>query len=100
MICCPLLFKNAVDSRRAAWRVITSIGQKEKPKSEEQLASYAREYIAKVENELQKIREGVLALMDKKLVPSPSTNESKAFYYKMKSDYYRYFAEFATGETK
>ena len=38
--------------------------------------------------------------MDKKLVPSPSTDESKAFYYKMKSDYYRYLAEFATGETK
>ena len=93
-------YKNAVDSRRAAWRVITSIEQKKKSKSEEQLASYAREYIAKVENDLQKIREGVLALMDKKLVPSPSTDESKAFYYKMKSDYYRYLAEFATGETK
>ena len=50
--------------------------------------------------ELQKIREGVLALMDKKLVPSPSTDESKAFYYKMKSDYYRYLAEFATDKTR
>ena len=86
-------YKNAVDNRRAAWRVITSVGQKKKSKSEEQLASYAREYIAKVENELQKIREGVLALMDKKLVPSPSNDESKAFYYKMKSDYHRYLAE-------
>ena len=86
-------YKKAVDNRRAAWRVITSVGQKKKSKSEEQLASYAREYIANVENELQKIREGVLALMDKKLVPSPSTDESKAFYYKMKSDYHRYLAE-------
>ena len=51
------VYKNAVDSRRAMWRVVTSIEQKEKSKSEEQLASYAREYIAKVENELQKIRE-------------------------------------------
>ena len=92
-------YKNAVDSRRAAWRVITSVEQKEKSQGEEQLASYAREYIAKVENELHKIREGVLALMDKKLVPSPCTDESKAFYYKMKSDYYRYLAEFATGKT-
>ena len=79
--------KNAVDSRRAAWRVITSIEKKEKSKSEEQLASYAREYVAKVENELQKIRESVLTQMDKKL-------------YKMKSDYYRYLAEFATGDKK
>ena len=53
--------KNTVDSRRAAWCVITSIEQKEKSKSEEQLASYAREYIAKVEvSELQKIREASL----------------------------------------
>ena len=73
-------YKNAVDNRRAAWRVITSVEQKEKSKGEEQLASYAREYVAKVEDELQKIREGVLALMDKKLIRSPSTDESKAFY--------------------
>ena len=91
-------YKNAVDSRRAAWRVITSVEQKEKSQGEEQLASYATEYIAKVENELRKIREGVLTLMDKKLIRSPSTDESKAFYYKMKSDYYRYLAEFAKGE--
>ena len=95
-----VVYKNAVDNRRAAWRVITSVEQKEKSKGEEHLASHAREYVAKVENELQKIREGVLALTDKKLIRSPSTDESKAFYYKMKSDYYRYFAEFATGETK
>ena len=95
-----VVYKNAVDSRRAAWRVITSIEQKEKSKSEEQLASHAREYIAKVEGELQKIREGVLALMDKKLIRSPCTDELKAFYYKMKSDYYRYLAEFATGKTR
>ena len=95
-----VVYKNAIDSRRAVWRVITSIEQKEKSKSEEQLALHAREYIAKVEGELQKIREGVLALMDKKLVSSPGTDESKAFYYKMKSDYHRYLAEFTTGETK
>ena len=88
-----VVYKNAVDSRRAVWRVITSIEQKEKSKSEEQLASHAREYIAKVEGELQKIREGVLALMDKKLIRSPCTDESKALYHKMKSDYHRYLAE-------
>ena len=95
-----VVFKNAVDNRRAAWRVITSVEQREKSKGEEHLASYAREYVAKVENELQKIHEGVFALTDKKLIRSPSTDDSKAFYYKMKSDYYRYLAEFATGETK
>ena len=39
--------------------------------------------------------------MDKKLTPSPGTDESKVFHYKMKGDYYRYLAEFvATGVAK
>ena len=95
-----LIYKNAVDSRRAAWRVITSIEQNEKPEGKEPLASHAREYIAEVEGELQKIRDGILAIMDKNLIPLASTDETKVSYYRMKSDYYRYLAEFATGETK
>ena len=87
-----VVYKDAVDSRRAAWRVITSIEQNEKPEGKEQLASHAREYIAEVKRELQKIRDGILALMDKNLIPSASTDESKMLYYKMKSDYYRYLA--------
>eukprot|EP00450_Noctiluca_scintillans_P040450 CAMPEP_0194480108 /NCGR_PEP_ID=MMETSP0253-20130528/3024_1 /TAXON_ID=2966 /ORGANISM="Noctiluca scintillans" /LENGTH=140 /DNA_ID=CAMNT_0039319441 /DNA_START=62 /DNA_END=480 /DNA_ORIENTATION=+ len=91
-------YKNAVGSRRAAWRIITSVEQKEKTKGNEHQASYAREYVVKVEAELQKICGGILALMDKNLIPTASTGESKVFYYKMKGDYYRYLAEFATGD--
>ena len=94
------IYKNAVGNRRAAWRVITSVEQKETSKGDEQLYSNAREYVEKVEGELQKIRDGILALMDKKLVPSASTDETKVSYCKMRGDYYRYFAVFATGETK
>ena len=53
-----------------------------------------------MEGELQKIRDGILALMDKKLIPLPSTDESKTFYHKMKRDYYRYLAECATDDAK
>ena len=95
-----LVYKIAVDSRRAALRVITSIEQNEKPEGKEQLASHAREYIAEVERELQKIRDGIRALMDKNLTPSASTDESKMLYYKMKSDCHRYLAERATGDAK
>ena len=95
-----VIYKNALDSRRAARRVITSIEQNEKPEGKEQLVSHAREYIAEVERELQKIRDGILAIMDKNLIPSASTDESKVLYYKMKSDYYRYPAECATGDAK
>ena len=53
-----------------------------------------------MEGELQKIRDGILALMDKELIPSPGTDELKMSYYKMKSDYYRYLAECATDDAK
>ena len=57
--------KNAIGSRRAAWRVITSVEQKEKFKGMEQQASHAREYVAKVEDEIQRIRDGI----DENLIP-------------------------------
>ena len=53
-----------------------------------------------MEGELQKIRDGILAVMDKNLVSSACTGELQVFYCKMKSDYHRYLTEFATGEAK
>merc|ERR1711862_1031196 len=38
--------------------------------------------------------------LDKFLIPSSSPGESKVFYYKMKGDYYRYMAEFSTGDSR
>ena len=54
----------------------------------------------KAEAELPEIYDGILAFMDKNLIPSTSTGESKMLYYKMKGDYYRYLAECATGDAK
>ena len=59
-----------------------------------------REYIAAVVGELQKIRAGNLAIMDKNLIPVASTDESKVLYYKMQSDFYRYLADCATSDAK
>ena len=36
----------------------------------EQQASHAREHVAKVEREIQRIRDGIPALMDENLIPS------------------------------
>merc|ERR1719446_300507 len=93
-------YKNAVGSRRAAWRIITSVEQKEKTKGNEQQAKYAKEYCAKVEAELQKICDAILNLLDGSLIGKTSTAESKVFYQKMKADYYRYIAEFSEGDAK
>merc|ERR1711972_285245 len=93
-------YKNAVGSRRAAWRIITSVEQKEKSKGNEENAGYAKEYCAKVEAELQKICDTILGLLDENLIGKASNGESKVFYQKMKADYYRYIAEFTDGDAK
>merc|ERR1712083_917053 len=85
--------KNAVGSRRAAWRIITSVEQKEKSKGNDEQAKYAKEYCGKVESELQKICDTILGLLDNNLISKATTGESKVFYQKMKADYYRYIAE-------
>ena len=93
-------FKNAVGSRRAAWRIITSIEQKEKSKGNEDNAKYCREYCTKVEGELDEICGAILSLLNGNLLSKASSDESKVFYHKMKADYYRYIAEFKTGDKK
>merc|ERR1712066_402533 len=93
-------YKNAVGSRRAAWRIITSVEQKEKSKGNEENAKYAKEYCVKVEAELQKICDTILGVLDANLIPKAGNGESKVFYLKMKADYYRYIAEFTDGDKK
>merc|ERR1712050_270280 len=93
-------YKNAVGSRRAAWRIITSVEQKEQSKGNEEQAKYAKEYVKKVEAELQKICDTILGLLDNNLITKATNDESKVFYQKMKADYYRYIAEFTEGDKK
>ena len=57
-------------------------------------------YKTKVEHELNRICTDILSLLDSKLLNSDLAPEPKVFYQKMKADYYRYLAEFATGEDK
>merc|ERR1712127_969482 len=93
-------YKNAVGSRRTAWRIISSVEQKEKSKGNGEQAEHAKEYRQKVEQELQKICDTILGLLDGNLINKASTGESKVFYQKMKADYYRYIAEFSEGDKK
>merc|ERR1712087_320013 len=93
-------YKNAVGSRRAAWRIITSVEQKEKSKGNEDNAKFAKEYCGKGEAELDKICKTILDLLGDKLIPKASSGESKVFYQKMKADYHRYIAEFTSDNVK
>ncbi|MGG6712961.1 UNVERIFIED_CONTAM: 14-3-3 family protein, partial [Salmonella enterica subsp. enterica serovar Weltevreden] len=83
---------------RAAWRIVSSIEQKEESRKNEDHVLLVKEYRSKVEKELSQVCEGILRLLDSNLVPSAATGESKVFYLKMKGDYHRYMAEFKSGD--
>jgi len=93
-------YKNVIGARRASWRIVSSIEQKEEKKGNESHIKAIGEYRQKIESELSNICTDILELLDKNLIPSASTHESKVFYYKMKGDYHRYLAEFATGQRR
>lgn len=100
-------YKNVVGSRRASWRVISSIESKQN--NDERKKELATEYRQKIEQELNQICNEVLALLDNYLIKNSETEKSKetastdgaankgleslVFYLKMKGDYYRYLAE-------
>ncbi|KAM6506521.1 hypothetical protein FSOLCH5_013497 [Fusarium solani] len=94
-----IAYKNVVDTRRASWRIIYSIEQKESRGNEKYIATICG-YRIKIENELEMVCQDVLDLLDRSLIPNTGSDESKAFYYKMKGDYSRYLAEFASGEKR
>jgi 14-3-3 protein epsilon len=82
-------YKNVIGSRRASWRVVSSIEQKNEDRAE-----LISTYKSKIEKELEDICADILAIITDALIPGSSSDEGKVFYYKMKGDYYRYLAEF------
>ncbi|TAQ83225.1 hypothetical protein B7494_g8448 [Chlorociboria aeruginascens] len=93
-------YKNVIGARRASWRIVTSIEQKEESKGNSSQVGLIKEYRQKIEAELAKICEDILEVLDKHLIPSAKSGESKVFYHKMKGDYHRYLAEFAIGDKR
>jgi len=92
-------YKNAVGSRRAAWRIITRLEHKEAMQGNEDNSRLAREYCTKIESELQNICDSIISLLDGNLIRN-ATVESKVFYQKMKGDYCRYISEFSVDDAR
>ena len=90
-------YKNVIGARRASWRIVSSIEQKEDNKGN---LLKIKEYKNKIEKELNNICEDILVILDQHLIPASKTGESKVFHYKMKGDYHRYLAEFAQGDKR
>jgi len=95
-------YKNVVGARRASLRIIGSIESKEKEKGSAN-AQLVTNYKGKVEEELNKICQDILALLEENLIGkamAQGSPEAIVFYQKMKADYFRYLAEFARDATK
>lgn len=78
-----MAYKNVVGTRRASWRIISSIEQKEEAKGTEKHIETIRDYRSKIELELEKVCEDVLDVLDTALIPHAESGESKVFYHKM-----------------
>lgn len=93
-------FKNIVGTRRAAWRVLTSIQKKENNKGNAENVIKVKTYKANIEKEMTDICQDILDLLTETLIPNAQVGEGKVFFYKMKADYYRYIAEYSSGDKK
>ncbi|KAH9772431.1 14-3-3-like protein GF14 iota [Citrus sinensis] len=76
-------YKNVIGARRASWRIMSSIEQKEESKGNEHNVKLIKGYRHKVEEELSKICGDILTIIDKHLIPSSTSGEATVFYYKM-----------------
>ena len=77
-------YKNVIGSRRASWRIISSIEQKEESRGDSDKLEMIRTYRKEVEAELKKITGDVLSLLDDHLLQAPDNgDESRVFYNKM-----------------
>ncbi|GAB2283238.1 14-3-3-like protein GF14 kappa, variant 2 [Dionaea muscipula] len=93
-------YKNVIGSLRAAWRIVSSIEQKEESRRNDDNVAVIKDYRSKVEAELSDVCASILKLLDSHLLPSATTSEGKVFYLKMKGDYHRYLAEFKAGSER
>lgn len=76
-------YKNVIGARRASWRILSSIEQKEETKGNEVSVKRIKEYRQKVESELTNICNDIMIIINEHLIPSASAGESTVFFYKM-----------------
>lgn len=74
-------YKNVIGARRASWRIISNIEQKEEGKGNP--IELIRTYRQQIETELKDICMDILQILDKNLIPTATAAESSVFYLKM-----------------
>ena len=94
-------YKNVIGTRRASWRIISSIEQKEESKGATRLTSNkSRPTDQRLRRNSRRSATMFCLFLPTTSSPRLSLVNRRSFYYKMKGDYHRYLAEFAFGEKR
>ncbi|GKB85663.1 14-3-3 protein 6-like protein, partial [Tanacetum coccineum] len=94
-------YRKVLEPRRASWRRIYSIEQKEELHGNNEHAKMAKESRCRIEGEISEICHGLLKLLDEKVLAGTKCfGQSKVVYLTMKGDYYRYLAEVKAGDER
>ncbi len=77
-------YKNVIGSRRASWRIVSSLVQKEEREGGMGgRGELIKRYRGDIEKELRDICSDILQLLSEHLLPTAVAEESRVFYYKM-----------------
>ncbi|KAG1111457.1 hypothetical protein G6F42_015029 [Rhizopus arrhizus] len=63
-------YKNVIGARRASWRIVSSIEQKEESKGNASQVEKIKAYRQKIENELQGVCQDILNVLTDDLIPN------------------------------
>lgn len=92
-------FKNCIMAKRNSLRYLGALIKKEtKNNGSKTHIEHIEEIYHKVEEEYNDWINRILDILDGILIPNSKKPEAQVFYLKLKGDYLRYKAEFATGE--
>ena len=79
--------------------MISLIERKENKKGANQNAEKAKNYKKIIEKELTDQCKKIIDLLNDYLLVNCKSTEGQVFFQKMKADYYRYIAEYSSGDT-
>ncbi|PVH90224.1 14-3-3 protein [Periconia macrospinosa] len=71
-----------------------------KSKGSDKHVDTVRDYLYKIEAELESLCQDILDVLDEFLMPKAESGDLKEFYHRMRGDCHRYLAEFSLGEER
>ncbi|KAI0032375.1 14-3-3 domain-containing protein [Vararia minispora EC-137] len=94
-------YKNKTGTLRNSWRILDTLERRETAaRPGTRGAALIRQARTRVERDLARACQDVLALISVQLLPAASPGEERVFYHKMQGDYYRYLYEIAAARER